>query len=157
MDSKRCTTCHKVKQLDHFSKYARNKDGRQPRCRKCASDYYAAHRDKIYPMIKERRAQVIIESRMYIWMYLLGHPCVDCGEGDPVVLEFDHVRGKKRFNLSSMPSGGWGVHLIAKEIAKCEVRCANCHRRKTARDQGWYMLFRAARARLDGHLTFNQD
>ena len=69
--------------------------------------------------------------------YLRANPCVDCGERDIVVLEFDHVRGEKKYNLSQMTSGAFGVATIQAEIEKCEVRCANCHRRKTAKDQGW--------------------
>jgi hypothetical protein len=33
---------------------------------------------------------------------------------------------------------GYGWNRILAEIAKCQVRCANCHRRKTARDFKWF-------------------
>ncbi len=67
--------------------------------------------------------------------YLVGHPCVDCGETDVRVLEFDH-RGHKRLAVSLMiRTQPWPN--IEREILKCEVRCANCHRRKTLRELGW--------------------
>ena len=59
--------------------------------------------------------------------------CIDCGEKDILVLEFDHVVGNKSMNISEMRSGLYSLKKIAEEIAKCEVRCANCHRRKTAK------------------------
>ena len=61
--------------------------------------------------------------------YLKTHPCVDCGEDDPIVLEFDHLRDKVA-NISAMRGHPWWKMLL--EIAKCEVVCANCHRRRTA-------------------------
>ena len=71
--------------------------------------------------------------------YLQSHPCVDCGESDLVVLDLDHVRGEKIKTVTDMVRGGWSIAKIDIEIAKCEVRCANCHRRKTAeRHGGWY-------------------
>lgn len=73
-----------------------------------------------------------------IYEYLASHPCVDCGEPDPVVLEFDHVRGDKRANVKRMVSGTYSLERVLEEIAKCEVRCANCHRRITARRGGFY-------------------
>ncbi len=73
-------------------------------------------------------------DRNVLWVkeYLAVHPCVDCGENDPVVLEFDHVTGEKLSEVSSLAQTASSLDRIKREIAKCEVRCANCHRRKTA-------------------------
>jgi hypothetical protein len=70
--------------------------------------------------------------------YLTGHPCIDCGEADPFVLEFDHVKGPKRRNICDIVSMGWSLATLEDEIAKCVVRCANCHRRKTAHQFKWF-------------------
>ncbi|HVT76394.1 MAG TPA: hypothetical protein VHD87_05140 [Acidimicrobiales bacterium] len=72
----------------------------------------------------DRRARWLLE-------YLAAHPCVDCGESDPVVLDFDHRRDKlfeigRAIFFKSMEA-------ILEEIEKCDVVCANCHRRRTAR------------------------
>ncbi len=72
--------------------------------------------------------------KTYIWRYLSDHKCIDCGEKDPIVLEFDHIRDKT-FTISSIGRDRT-LGEVKKEIEKCEVRCANCHRRKTARQFG---------------------
>jgi hypothetical protein len=52
-----------------------------------------------------------------------------------MVLEFDHLRDKC-FNIGeALPYRNWASVLA--EIEKCEVVCANCHRRRTARQLGW--------------------
>jgi len=66
----------------------------------------------------------------------MNHPCVGCGETDPVVLEFDHVRGEKKWNVAMCY--GRSMESLVEEIAKCEIRCANCHRRRTAEHRGWH-------------------
>jgi hypothetical protein len=67
--------------------------------------------------------------------------CADCGEDDLVVLEFDHV-GEKRGNVSAMAWRGVSEEALRAEIARCDVRCANCHRRRTAQTGGWYRASR---------------
>lgn len=60
--------------------------------------------------------------------YLKVHPCVDCGNSDIRVLEFDHVRGQKENTISDAIKNGHSWTRVESEIEKCEVRCANCHR-----------------------------
>ncbi len=68
--------------------------------------------------------------------FLLDHPCVDCGESDPLVLDLDHVRGEKLREVSTLIAGGWFWMQVEMEIKKCVVRCAKCHRIKSARERG---------------------
>lgn len=89
---------------------------------------------------KEISARLVLEVRANLLAYFEQHPCVDCGEPDPVVLEFDHVRGAKKFTVSHMMRRRMAWETIRVEIAKCDVRCSNCHRRKTAKTFGWYKL-----------------
>jgi hypothetical protein len=91
------------------------------------------HRDEIH----ERRRIAQERNKTYVLGYLYQHPCVDCGETDPVVLEFDHVRGEKIRPISHMVSTQAPLATLVQEIGKCEVRCANCHRRKTFKQLGW--------------------
>ena len=91
--------------------------------------YYVANKDKILPLRKEMSQRYADANKMYRKEYLESHSCVDCGENDPIVLSFDHVRGIKSFTLAKRV---WCVSpkRFKKEIEKCEVRCANCHRRR---------------------------
>lgn len=70
----------------------------------------------------------ITRNRNFVREYLKGHPCVDCGNDNLVVLDFDHVREEKLANISKMVSTGRSLSSLLREIEKCEVRCSNCHR-----------------------------
>ena len=59
------------------------------------------------------------------------------GEKNPAVLDFDHLRDKK-YNLTDLIRKGYSLVTIEVEIEKCLVRCANCHRIKTSKEQNWY-------------------
>ena len=56
--------------------------------------------------------------------------CVDCGINNHILLDFDHLKDKK-YNISRMIHDGFSWAAIKKEIANCEVVCANCHRIRT--------------------------
>jgi hypothetical protein len=134
---KKCSKCGERKPFDDFNKYSRSKDGRQPYCRLCARDYFVSRREQIVPRIHERSKRVRQELTRYVYAYLAEHSCVDCGESDPIVLEFDHVRGTKVANVSKLVKQAAPLARVLAEIEKCDVRCANCHRRRTVKTLGW--------------------
>ncbi|MES1975847.1 MAG: hypothetical protein V4472_25595 [Pseudomonadota bacterium] len=136
--------CNALKDLSKFSLY-RHKTGSHDRtCKECRAAQTRARTASWTP--EQRRANNAHgEARRrqkteQIIAYLAEHRCVDCGEDDPTVLEFDHVRGKKIRAIASM-TVGYSWPMILAEIAKCEVRCANCHRRRTAVQLGYYNYF----------------
>jgi hypothetical protein len=52
--------------------------------------------------------------------------CARCGfNAHPAALDFNHIRGEKKFNISQDPKRAWAD--IEAEMAKCEVLCRNCH------------------------------
>jgi hypothetical protein len=134
--AKRCCTCKQIKPLDEFNKRSAAKDGRQWSCRECNKAYHYAHWERHMSQIKARRKRQREVARAFVVDYLRDHPCVDCGEADIIVLEFDHLRDKHR-NVSYLIGVG-EIQRIQEEIEKCEVVCANCHRRRTASRGGWY-------------------
>ena len=141
MKTKYCTKCKTERPVDDFSLKSKTTGKRQTYCKPCNRVYQRAHyvnNKNVYV----KKAAVHREAtrkavRRKVWEYLLGHPCVDCGEKDPVILEFDHQR-EKLSNVSCLVSTGATWRRVKNEIDKCEVRCRNCHQRKTAKELGWY-------------------
>jgi hypothetical protein len=105
-------------------------------CKKCKCAY-----NKIW-YAKNKKAHVgICAKRRKEWHDTLksfvdaekSKPCADCGSSyPPYVMDFDHLgKAPKKGALSRMVWEGWSLAEIKKEIAKCEVVCANCHRKRT--------------------------
>jgi 5-methylcytosine-specific restriction endonuclease McrA len=150
---KRCGRCRATKPADEFGFKNRAKGLRQPWCRACERTYKAAwylqHRAEHIEHVRIQRAALKERNRVRLLAYLSQHPCVDCGEGNLVVLDLDHLRDK-RWDIAYMVSAGFPWATIEAEIARCQVLCANCHRIKTARERGFYdrkvrgQLFEAA-------------
>jgi hypothetical protein len=135
-----CGRCRKEKPLDEFAWRREARGQRDNYCRPCRAAYkqehYLANRQRYIDAAAARKERVVAERVVLIVKYLREHPCVDCGETDPIVLEFDHVSGDKEFSIG----GKWrdrAWRSILDEIAKCDVVCANCHRRRTARRGGF--------------------
>ena len=112
-----------------FTKHARRPDGLQPFCNACQRAAVRDHywRDPEYyrakARVQDREARALVRAEKSV-------PCKDCGKRyPPHVMTFDHVRGKKKFDVSL----GLRRRLaeILAEIEKCEVVCVNCHAQRT--------------------------
>lgn len=140
---KRCAHCGESKPLDEFAFSNGLLGTRQKHCRDCMSEFnkasYAKKGDEEKQRIYDNRNKRGEAAKQYVWEYLSTHPCVECGESDPRLLEFDHIDPKtKRHNVSNMTGGRHSIETIRKEIAKCRVLCVVCHRKATYNELGWY-------------------
>lgn len=145
---KYCSSCNNNLPIENFSRDKNRKDNKYPYCYSCSREKnranywkYKDKRDKqnrkyyqnnseVRKKVKERVERKKQINKLKLLQYLELHPCIDCGESDPIVLEFDHIRDKY-IEISKMITNNYNWEKIEKEISKCEVRCANCHKRKT--------------------------
>lgn len=144
----RCWKCKTEKQDEDFNWENKKLNKRKRICRACMKEYHKVWYRQSYKHNPNRKKSTqyqlekIKRARIYSLNYLKKHPCIDCGETDPIVLDYDHVDKSEKFSrktrLCYLVHHGYSEHRLDEEIAKCVVRCANCHRRKTAKEQGWY-------------------
>lgn len=78
------------------------------------------------------------EIKEYIYQYMSNNHCVDCGETDVRVLQCDHIRGEKKYNIFNIYKYTTSWEKIKAEFLKCDVVCANCHFIRTAKQFNWY-------------------
>lgn len=133
---KTCRKCNIEKSLSEFA-------SRSSMCKPCHNQYNREHytSNKQYYIDKARKNDLkyLQIMREYIWRYLLNNPCVQCGEIDPRVLEFDHLDpSTKLFNISDAAKHTSKITVVQAEIDKCQVLCVKCHRIKTFEQFGWW-------------------
>jgi hypothetical protein len=129
-----CGRCCELKSTSDFAWRRKHRGQRDNYCRECRAEYkrqhYAQHRERYVAQAMRRKQALAVERAEYLVEFFRQRSCVDCGEGDPLVLEFDHLANKK-FNIAKgLRNHSW--QAVLDEIAKCDVVCANCHRRRTA-------------------------
>jgi hypothetical protein len=127
-----CCKCGRPKEGENLTKNGR--------CRHCKNEYgkthYSANRQTYIWKGNEAKQRLFARNLRRLIGYLFAHPCVDCGETDPLVLEFDHRDpDDKQMNVNELASRvAW--EQVEVEVAKCDVRCANCHRRRSSKQLG---------------------
>lgn len=140
MESKKCNRCQSTKPIEEFGvRYGKP----QPYCKICNKEYNREHYQKNKQSYKEdalnRRWQIRRNALDFLMEYAKTG-CTQCGEKDFVVLEFDHIDpSTKKHNISTMVSQGTSIRKLKEELDKCQILCANCHRRKTAEQEDWYV------------------
>jgi hypothetical protein len=144
---RRCARCGEEKSTSEFGWKNKAKTRLMSYCRPCVAansrEHYAANKTSYLARIGRNNKRLRDERTQFLLDYFVDHPCVDCGETDPVVLDFDHLRDKEFSIGHELASQPW--ERVLAEIDKCDVVCANCHRRRTAARDG---SLRAALASL---------
>ena len=135
---KRCNDCKKEKNFGEFS-WERRGEKRSKRCKDCQKIRSKKHYKENSEEYVKYRHNLKERNQRYIYNYLKNNPCINCGETNPIVLEFDHIDPKtKEFGLGAAGQRRVSIKKIQEEINKCVVLCANCHRIKTSRDRNYY-------------------
>jgi hypothetical protein len=112
---KTCNQCDIKKPLDQYAARKNSKDGYNIICKQCANQYYKDNKQKFF---NRRKWFYDIKSKL---------KCERCGFSHPAALDFHHKDPtQKSFGISA--NKHIGEEKILKEIEKCEVLCANCHR-----------------------------
>jgi len=142
MTTKKCDHCKKFKEEDEFNWRYKALGVRHKTCRECMKPfrknwYEGDAHERHLENVKERKDAARAVAREYVYQYLSTHSCQECVESDPVVLEFHH-RNEKDKAVGVLVAAGYSVAKIQSEIDKCDVLCANCHRRLTMKERGWF-------------------
>ena len=138
---KTCTKCDISKEESQFRFRNKAKGKLAPWCKDC----FSSHEKERWANDPNRRPKNVaannirrLRNQQMVWDYLKANPC-PCGEKDPILLEFDHRdRKNKRMDICTMARTSYGPDTIMDEIAKCDVLCVSCHRRRTAAQFDWY-------------------
>lgn len=144
METKKCTQCNTEKDLCEFFFKDKKTNKLHSQCKICYKEkrknkeHYLKYKDEYLERVKKRKEIKTIENRENLLNYFKTHPCIKCGETNPIVLDFDHrSEDEKKYGISKMIySYNWDT--ILAEIEKCDVLCSNCHRIRTSEQFSWW-------------------
>ncbi len=142
---KKCTRCGIEKSLSEFNFKDKSLKKHTSSCKTCTrlliKNHYNENREYYLNKTHKRNKALRQALISHTVDYLRKNPCVDCGEDDIAVLDFDHKDlSTKSDSISAILRNRSSVDSLVKEIEKCEVRCANCHRRRTSKQFNWLKI-----------------
>ena len=128
---KQCSRCKETK--DNSAFWKKGATSLQSQCRACSKEVNSSRYRRFVERERQRLAKVRKDglAKFKKWLEeVKAVPCADCGiRYNTWVMDFDHVRGTKAFNIGS--AAGFKRERLEEEVAKCDVVCANCHRDRT--------------------------
>ncbi len=155
--NKKCSKCGIEHPPEEFSKDNRAKSGLQSSCKLCKQLYHIKNREKDLKRQKQHyeenkedrleyarnryitdRDKILEQKRItrdrntkYVGKIKAEQGCCVCGESHSICLDFHHIDPKTKYKMVSvLVTSGYSLKTIQKEIDKCEIICANCHREK---------------------------
>jgi hypothetical protein len=107
-------------------------------CSKGTVAYHVGENQK--EKTKERSTRSRTKLKRQLWDIKEKFGCVDCGEKYPhYMLDFDHMPGFEKVGNVADIVANYSWEKGMKELEKCQVVCANCHRiRSYQRNQNNY-------------------
>ena len=139
---KLCNNCKVIKPLTEFSFQNKSKNQYATFCKKCHSEKYDIPRYKVNPkFFKEKNTAYKNETRRKYFEYIKTLKCENCGFNDWRCLEFNHRDPATKYKNVSDMVARHSFENVLKEISKCSVLCANCHRIETCKQRGWFSDF----------------
>lgn len=145
--NKTCNKCKIEKPEGEFFFRDKSINKRHNHCKMCygnsrrSKEHYLKYKDEYLARATVRNTTVRNENFAHLMNFLHGKKCADCGESDIVVFEFDHRNPTLKIdNVSQMFCKALRWETILTEIGKCDIVCANCHKRRTAKQYGWKKL-----------------
>lgn len=134
----KCSLCKVEKPDEEFVWRNKALEIRHCVCKPCQKEkskaHYHANKDKYYA--KNKAYELDVQTKVNQLKSKTG--CVDCGESDPRCLDFDHIDPTTKTDSIGVLVRKCSYESVLIEIAKCEVRCSNCHRKKTSVQFDWY-------------------
>jgi hypothetical protein len=127
--SKICTICKQPLPLVRFARKKGGRSGRTSECKSCHKVYRDAHYAANKQAYIDRALAVKRSNLAWLDQYKSERGCARCPERHPGCLDFHH-EGDKEIGIAQAALLGWSVERILKEIAKCIILCANCHRKQ---------------------------
>lgn len=130
METKTCTRCGLEKPLTEFNFKNKVKGKRQAMCKECQRArerelYGMSYKEKNKDKYRNNRKKYRQKIRDII-NRIKSVGCCVCGEKEPCCLDFNHLRDKE-FVIAAATD--ISVERLMKELEKCVVLCANCHRK----------------------------
>ena len=133
MKTRVCTKCSVRKSISEYTRHLR---GLRRSCDECQRAYKREYNRTSGE--KRRRINTHQRNRRFVYTILQNSKCMDCGDARWQVLEFDHrIRSKKSFGIGTAVRSTRSIASLQKEISKCDIVCASCHRLRTAKQLGF--------------------
>ena len=137
---KTCYQCKQEKELDAFA----SRQGKTlSYCIQCYEHAYGPLSEKKANDTAKARAMRKRQTKKcqeFIKTLLESTPCMDCGIKDLIVLQFDHRNPEEKESGISCLMAEGRMTRLQEEVAKCDVVCANCHIKRTAKTFGSWRL-----------------
>lgn len=128
---KQCSVCNKSKPVESFSWKIQKKNIRQHHCKACQRKYNSTHYSSNHDRYLGKALARNLDNKKFIYDLKDNKPCADCKVVHRYfALDYDHRDPKTKIaDISQMYA--WGREALLREIAKCDLVCATCHRYRT--------------------------